>query len=515
MMKTAREFIDESCTLFEELRKEYEDISGKIVKGLEELLSSLNESVAFVNGRVKGAKSLKEKIIRKNYHQKYDTPELFINSLADGIGIRIVALLKEDEEKIYDCLVKKATGNSLTYENKEYQEIMDHFYLLRDKQPQEQQNGLPIYRIDFVWEQNDSARMIKGELQIKSLVHLLWGEIEHSLFYKNSNFIISGSYYSTLMKSIYVGLENIDCQIEALKNHMNDKVKNSNEEIHQIAGLLLSQKYKTGLNAIFGCDLDLVEVYKALSEMYFVRATTANSHLDVLRKLQDDIANSREIADVYDLLENGRYVAGHISESNRVLAECINDNVKHEDAFWKSFCAIYISLNDHSGTQEKDYSQWLNEIANSLRGMFRSSMDAIDAFEDEINDLLKECVCAALNDILIGVNKISVFSVMGGRRIIMDSMEDSIRYVQSKMTLYSEDNGFVVPADIVEANKETIQWYLFLQIMYSLKETVSRELIEKINDKIKEINDFELEFDAALRAYGTEVYLEGSMGGEK
>ena len=49
-------------------------------------------------------------------------------------------------------------------------------------QPQLQRNGFTIYRIDGYYLFN--GRKVNFELQIKSMVHSFWSEIEHQVVYK-------------------------------------------------------------------------------------------------------------------------------------------------------------------------------------------------------------------------------------------------------------------------------------------------------------------------------------------
>lgn len=51
-------------------------------------------------------------------------------------------------------------------------------------------NGFEIYRIDGVYEYND--QLFNFELQIKSLVNVFWGEIEHKIIYKKTIIIPYG-----------------------------------------------------------------------------------------------------------------------------------------------------------------------------------------------------------------------------------------------------------------------------------------------------------------------------------
>ena len=60
--------------------------------------------------------------------------------------------------------------------------------------------------------------MINFELQIKSLVNVFWGEIEHKVIYKNFNYVIADQFYKDIMKSIKNSLSTIDQQLLLISN---------------------------------------------------------------------------------------------------------------------------------------------------------------------------------------------------------------------------------------------------------------------------------------------------------
>ena len=87
---------------------------------------------------------------------------------------------------------------------------------LSGKQPQEQKNGFEIFRIDGVYEIN--GRTIKFELQIKSLVNIFWGELEHKIIYKDNNYRIADGFLKEMMGIIKKNLTMIDNQLLMIYN---------------------------------------------------------------------------------------------------------------------------------------------------------------------------------------------------------------------------------------------------------------------------------------------------------
>ena len=82
-------FIEEVLDELEDRRPMLEEISKEIEDFFEEILRGTEKGYLNINTRVKGSKSLKEKIIRNQYYQKYETKELLFQNVPDIIGVRI------------------------------------------------------------------------------------------------------------------------------------------------------------------------------------------------------------------------------------------------------------------------------------------------------------------------------------------------------------------------------------------------------------------------------------------
>ena len=195
-MSDIENFICESIDMLNEKNIILEEKKVNICKVFEKKLEEYNISIS---SRVKSEKSLKEKIIRKNYSHKYENnSKKLIEELSDIVGIRINCLLTKEEIEIYTMLKGSCTGEIY----KEYNKFSENIYInILKKQPEKQKNGKDIYRIDALYK--DEKIEFKFEIQIKSSINSLWGEIEHKLFYKNYEYILSQEFYSGMMKLIY------------------------------------------------------------------------------------------------------------------------------------------------------------------------------------------------------------------------------------------------------------------------------------------------------------------------
>lgn len=129
------------------------------------------------------------------------------------------------KKKIFDEISKNFTV-----------ELKDGFYRselnsnielkLSEKQPTVQKNGFEIYKIDgrYVVE---GDYFVNFELQIKSLVNIFWGEIDHRVLYKNFNYMITEDFIRSIMFSIKANLSMIDNQLQSVYNHLKN-VENKN-----------------------------------------------------------------------------------------------------------------------------------------------------------------------------------------------------------------------------------------------------------------------------------------------
>lgn len=207
-------FIEDVLDKLEEDRAEYEEVAERLEAYFEDMLIGADKGYLNISTRVKSSYSLKEKIIRNQYYQKYKTREQLFENVPDIIGMRIECRFIQDEGDIYR-LLKKVFNKSK--DGLYYMESNENIFLnLTGKQPQEQKNGLKIFRIDGKYRDNEIS--VNFELQIKSLVNVFWGEIEHKVIYKNFNYVIADRFYKDIMKSINTSLKTIDQQLLLISN---------------------------------------------------------------------------------------------------------------------------------------------------------------------------------------------------------------------------------------------------------------------------------------------------------
>ena len=81
-----------------------------------------------------------------------------------------------------------------------------------------QKNGFEIYKIDGVYIYGKNS--FNFELQIKSMVNVFWGEIDHKILYKNYNYMVTENFFKQIMASLKESLSMIDRQLMILYDHV-------------------------------------------------------------------------------------------------------------------------------------------------------------------------------------------------------------------------------------------------------------------------------------------------------
>lgn len=203
-----------------ELLNEYNEILTKIGKKITDSLKmqfSDDESFLNIVYRVKSENSLREKIVKNNYFLKYKEPKNVFDNLSDLIGVRIECRFIKDEEYIFKKIKKsfniKLEDGYYTCEKTPCIKLK-----LSAKQPMIQKNGFEIYKIDGVYIYGKNS--FNFELQIKSMVNVFWGEIDHKILYKNYNYMVTEEFFKQIMASLKESLSMIDRQLMILYDHV-------------------------------------------------------------------------------------------------------------------------------------------------------------------------------------------------------------------------------------------------------------------------------------------------------
>lgn len=146
MEANRNEFIENASKILLSKSEEYKCIIDKIEHYLNELLEDVKGIT--ISGRSKDANNIAEKIYRKNYMMKYNDAAKFIEELPDGIGVRIICLLNQDEVKIYKHLIDRMPDER-QIGNKSFRYRQDgNFFVCTENQPEKQKNNLDMFSKD-------------------------------------------------------------------------------------------------------------------------------------------------------------------------------------------------------------------------------------------------------------------------------------------------------------------------------------------------------------------------------
>lgn len=432
-MSKLQTFIDDSIRLL----KDNEDLLRKkkdlICEYLEEIFEVYNVTII---GRVKSEKSLREKIIRNNYYNKFggDSQKLF-NELSDMVGIRINCLLTREEDENFSILKKRCKRKNDDKYNYyiEDSEIYDKFYIdLDSKQPQTQKNGKDIYRIDAKYKDSDIEFNI--EIQIKSSINSLWGEIDHKLFYKNYEYLLSQDFYSGLMKLLYDNLDSVEKQLELLKDHMEGTSDNLEESQEILARLLYNTYNNECKNIALNCIIDFRSICKLVAQLYF---NIPSRHFNMLNQSIDLIKSTScflyKESQIF-VIDNEEY--NFYDEITRKLADCIQNLIGNENVYWRTFINIYSIIN-----QKIKYTDALMEMSKQLiksihNTVNQASVDTNDMVNSNKINIIKMIVSEQYIKYLRKTKKVELFL----KKNLSELHDFMLKFISLNISFFSDEN---------------------------------------------------------------------------
>ncbi len=348
-----------------------------------------------VSYRIKSAESLREKILRHNFYMKYKTPEDLVDSLSDLIGFRIECRFIEDEARIYRDIVDLF---EIELENGYYTNPLNSNISLNlgMKQPQMQKNGFEIYKIDGRYKREDT--IINFELQIKSLVNIFWGEIDHRVLYKNFNYVITEDFFRDIMFSIKDNLGMIDRQLMLVYNHLNgmDTSDNINKkaQLKSLLSKMIHDIYIVKIRQEIGFVIDFKKSTDVIVNYIFMkgdpkqRENYSDNFLRVLNKLDSIGQNKIFFNDYLNLEREPIYEDSFTKNIGDSILQVINKDFK-----WNLFFRIIFEIEE--GSKIEDFEGFMNFV----RFRFHSNISSI--LEDKnMTDNQKIIVTHELMDII-------------------------------------------------------------------------------------------------------------------
>jgi hypothetical protein len=310
-------YIDDVLDLFEYHRQELVSINKEVRNYFSDVLKD-DERALNLSTRIKTPQSLREKLIRRNFYIKYPTPFEGFKKVPDLIGLRIECRFIKDEKEIYQKIIDEFR----IYCGKGYyaSNINKNIRLnLEDIQPQVLNNGFKIYKLDGLYK--NSKTSYSFELQIKSLVNLFWGEIDHKILYKNYNYMIVEDFFRDIMHSIIDNLFMVDKQLMILYDHVTNSDASGKDPAEKQLKVLLSKIIH---------DVFINKIYGELGFVFNIKASTDIIVEFIFMKLKKNKDNSYG-EDFISLINR----INEISTLDMNLEEYIN--VDEKPKFYDSF----------------------------------------------------------------------------------------------------------------------------------------------------------------------------------
>lgn len=390
-------FIEEVTEYLQSLKGELESASDDIEEYFEEVLFSDQEPLN-INSRVKSVSSLKEKILRNNYYKKYESPEGLISNLSDLIGIRVECRFIEDEKKVYKRL--KEHFNKKHSDGYYYNGLNKNLRLdLGSKQPQKQKNGFQIFRIDGVYEYNN--KIINFELQIKSLVNMFWGEIEHKIIYKNNNYTMRDRFFKDIMVSIKKNLSMIDNQLLLIYNQFTESnAINTTSRMLQLETILskiIHDIFATRMKSSIGFIVDFRKSCDTIMK-YIFRSNNAENLEDYHKTLIKTLSRLNDIAknevDFNSEIKFEREIFLD-DEFSSVIGNKILKSI-NSDFQWNLFFRVLFEI--ELGNNAEDFETFIEFLRNRFYGN-KSFSKLYSLFEEEevqaiVDSLMKKVICS-------------------------------------------------------------------------------------------------------------------------
>lgn len=399
--------IDETTALLRENREEFQQIRKEVKYILLDILKNQNDMIMDISSRIKTENSLREKIIRNRLYLQHETSEELLYSLSDIIGLKVECRFIDEEWRVYKTL-------------KDYFNLEDHNgyftckkypYIkleLGTKQPQLQRNGFTIYRIDGYYERGD--RNVNFELQIKSMVNSFWGDIEHKLVYKNTNYYVYDDFMKNLLSSINANLTTIDRQLRIIYDEMENSDRQqmglvSETNFEKMLAKAINDMFTEKLKESIGFTINIKNTSDILGHYMFVKNIRdefgneegANSLFKIFKKLNSmHIDFKTKISLEKEFVSNDAFM--HIMGNHLV-------SIMNNDYEWYVFFQMLFAL--ELGNNIEDFNLFIEILKDYLVDdyWFRSSFMRLSL--EEAASVQNECMIILANALCeIGTIKI-------------------------------------------------------------------------------------------------------------
>jgi ppGpp synthetase/RelA/SpoT-type nucleotidyltranferase len=424
------EFIDKTVAMVDNMKDILEESNRELEYFFREKFLCY-DNILNISSRVKTKDSLKEKIFRNNFYLLYKTPEELIENLSDLIGLRIECRFIEDEDDVYSKVMKEfyipvGDGYYHTEDNPCIQLNLDK------KQPQVQKNGFRIYKIDGRYIRED--KIIKFELQIKSLVNVFWGEAEHKVLYKNYKYLLSENLFRDIMYSLKENLQMVDKQLMILYNHLKEldeaDIEKRKEQLEAILSKIIYDIYSDKTKKEFGIVLDYRKSCDILVSYVLKRNGNQgpmdydNVYLKVLSRLYQ--LREKDL-DLNEYIEFERQIDFE-DEFSRKIGEAILEII-NKDFKWNLFFKILFMI--EPGSNAEEFEKFILFLRNRFLDNLKLSEGLNSRFKQEEKDEITMYIMDLIADAFIAKREIEFINDDN-----IDCMNEKINVILKKVMNY-------------------------------------------------------------------------------
>ncbi len=382
------DFIEETISVYEGKKALFREASKEVIEFIEDHFLEL-DNVINISARLKTCNSLKEKILRKDLYIKYRTPGNLISKLSDIIGLRIECRFIEDENDVYNKVMEFFDMADEEYQGYYYNQSNKNLLLkLSDSQPQSQKNGFHIYKIDGIYKYGDMN--INFELQIKSMVNMFWGEVEHKVLYKNYKYMLSEDLFKNFMGALMQNLVMIDSQLIILNNHLKEldepTKQKSQEQLESILAKIVYDIYSNKAKEEFGLVIDYRDACDTVIT-YVLRKNGENldyeKHLfDLIEKISKLSKEELYIGNYMNFEQELAYEDDFSRRVGEVILKMLNKDFK-----WNLFFKIIFRL--ETGVEHTDFENFVAYFRDSFLFNLENNKDLNEKYtSDEKEEIM-------------------------------------------------------------------------------------------------------------------------------
>ncbi|MFV0380134.1 MAG: GTP pyrophosphokinase family protein [Anaerorhabdus sp.] len=426
------DFVDKSGEILKKQQSYLKQVQDTLVIELSEAIDKEGDILLNLSSRIKEESSLKEKIIRNKYYLKFNDPLEMFDYIPDIIGVSLECRFVNDENYLYKMLFDSfEKTDSEYYSCKKFPNI---YLNLSDKQPQVQKNGFKIYRMDG-YTINDNKK-VNFELQIKSLVHRFWSEIEHQVVYKNNNFILYDNFMKEILSSIYDNLEVVDRQLETVYQQIasqsvtKDEIGMGENGFKLFIAKSINDLVTIKMNEVVGFATNFKKCSSILSQYIYIKDFVQSEHPQYRMAEYIEHFNLLKITD-FDFTKKIKLERKffHEDEFCSILGSYW-ESVLNKDYEWHVFFMMVFII--QPGNNYQDLSMFVKVVKTLIFTSVWNFIDVSDKVKEEASKLesilAKQLVKIGKIDIIHEENIFAFSSIF--RNLVIDYNDKKINTLQ-------------------------------------------------------------------------------------